>query len=183
LPESVWVSDPVLWGAGAGAVETTVNQLTGSLSPFVDVRLVAIDLTPPVLPPAPAVSGQPQEAPLGAGVSQIPPTCSVSVTAVLDNDGSVVVAKIPVRASVQPVGGGSPFVVQARVTLGPAASVALSLPKIPVAPNTTYALTVTVAPPTGQSRSTGPVGAVIEVASFGSAASNARCARTPAAAP
>jgi hypothetical protein len=181
LPESVWVSDPVIWGVGA--VETTVNQLTGSLSPFVDVRLVAIGLTPPVLPPAPAVSGQPEEAPLGAGVSQIAPTCSVSVTAVLDNDGSVVVAKVPVRASVQPVGGGSPFVVQKQTTLAPGGSVALSLPKMPVAPNTSYTLTVTVPPPAGQSRSTDPEGAVIEVASFGSAADNARCARTPAAAP
>jgi len=183
LPKSVWVTDPVVWGLGA--VQTTVNQLSSSptLAPLVDVQLVAIDLTPPVLPPAPAVAGQPQATPLAPGASQIPPTCSVSVTAVVDNEGSVVATKVAVQAAVQPVAGGAPFVVQKPATLAPAASVALTLPAMPVEPNATYTLTVTILPPTGQTQSPGREGATIAVASFGSAKGNARCARTPAAAP
>jgi hypothetical protein len=181
LPKSVWVNDPVVWSAGA--VETTVNELTSSLLPLVDVRLVAIDLSPPILPPVPAVSGQPAAAPLAPGASQIPPTCSVSLTAVVANDGSIVATKIPVQASVQPVTGGPPFPVSERVTLGPDTSAAVTLPRMPVKPNTTYNLYVRVYAPAGQSRSTSPEGVTIEVASFGSAKSDARCARTPAAAP
>jgi hypothetical protein len=183
LPRSVWVNQPAVWGIGA--VQTTVNQLSSmpSLLPLVDVRLVAIELSPPILPPAPAVNGQPRSAPLGAGVSQISPTCSVSVTAVVRNAGSIVATKVSVEASVQAVSGGPPFPVQKRVTLAPAASVALALPIMPVKPNTTYNLAVTVVAPAGQSRSTNPAGVSIEVASFGSAKDDALCARTPAAAP
>jgi hypothetical protein len=102
---------------------------------------------------------------------------------VVANDGSIVATKIPVQASVQPVTGGPPFPVSERVTLGPDTSVAVTLPRMPVKPNTTYNLYVRVYAPAGQSRSTSPEGATIEVASFGSAKSDARCARTPAAAP
>jgi hypothetical protein len=183
LPQSVWVNDQLLWEAGA--VQTTINQLSSSpqLSPVVDVQLVAVDLSPPVLPPVPAVAGQATTTPLPRGVSQIPPTCSAAVTAVVDNEGFVVATRVGVRASVQAVTGGAPFVVERRVTLGPAADVALALPSMPVEPGTTYTLNVTVDPPAGQSGSAGAIGATIEVASFGSTAGNARCARTPAAKP
>jgi hypothetical protein len=183
LPRSVWVNEAVVWQPGA--VQTTVDQLSSSpeLSPIADVQLVTIELTPPILPPAPAVSGQLAAPALPAGVSQVPPTCSASVTAVVDNEGYVVASKVPVRASVQSVAGGAPFVVEKRVTLAPAADVALTLPQMPVKPGGTYTLTVTIGPPAGQSSPPGSEGATIEVASFGSAKSNARCARAPAAAP
>jgi hypothetical protein len=179
----VWVDQPVLWAPGA--IQTTVDQISSSpeLTPVADVQLVAIELSPPVLPPAPAVPGQLAAPPLPAGVSQVPPTCSTSVTAVVDNEGYVVVSKVPVQASLQPVAGGAPFVVEKRVTLAPAADVALTLPKLPVQPGGTYTLTVTLRPPAGQSSPPGSEGATIEVASFGSAKGNALCARTPAAAP
>jgi hypothetical protein len=183
LPTSVWVAQPVVWGVGA--VETTVNQLTSSpdLAPLIDVHLVAISLTPAILPPAPAVPGQPQAPPLVAGASLVPPTCTLSITAVVRNDGTIVESKVPVEASVQAVTGGPPFPVKKQVTLAPSATVAITLPDMPVAPGTTYALTVTLQQPVGQSRSTGQVGATIAVASFGSENTNGRCARIPAAAP
>jgi hypothetical protein len=183
LPPSVWVAQPVVWGAGA--VDTTVNQLTSSpeLAPLLDVHLVAISLTPSVLPAAPQVQGQPQAPPLVAGASQVPPTCTLSVTAVIRNDGTVVAIKVPVEASVQAVTGGPPFPVKKQVTLAPSASVALTLPDMPVAPGITYSLSVTLQPPAGQSRSSGGRGATIAVASFGSSTGNQRCARVPAAAP
>ncbi|SRR5579875_788306 len=183
LPRSVWVTTPVLWGAGA--VQTTVAQLTSapSLAPFKDVHLVSVSLTPPVLPPPPAVAGQPQAPPLPAGTSEIPPTCTLSVTAVVRNDGTLVAAKVPVEAAVAPVSGGPPFPVRRNVTLAPAGSVALSLPALPVVPGSTYDLAVTVVPPAGQTRSVGAETAEIVVAPSASAKGKAACARVATAAP
>jgi hypothetical protein len=168
-----------------GAVQTTVDELSSSpeLTPVADVQLVAIELTPPILPPAPDVPGQLAAPALPAGVSQGPPTCSTSVTAVVDNEGYVVVSKVPVEASLQPVAGGAPFVVEKLVTLAPTANVALALPTLPVKPGGTYTLTVTLRPPAGQSSPPGTEAATIEVASFVSKKDNALCARAPAAAP
>lgn len=183
LPKSVWVSDPVVWGAGA--IQTTVGQLTSApnLAPSVDVHLVAVQLSPPLLPPVPNVQGQPQAPPLAAGAAQIPPTCTLSLTAVVRNDGTIAETKVPVSASVQSLAGGAPFVVQKRVTIGPSGSVALTLQDLPVAPSGTYTLTVGLQPPAGQTRPTGQESATIAVASYGSAKVNHRCARTPAASP
>ncbi|MGH9029217.1 MAG: hypothetical protein ACRDV4_06330, partial [Acidimicrobiales bacterium] len=183
LPKSIWVSNPVVWGAGA--VQTTVGQLTSApnLAAFIDVHLVALQLRPPLLPPVPNVQGQPQAPPLAAGAAQIPPTCTLTVTAVVRNDGSIVETKVPVSASVQPVAGGAPFVVQKRVTIRPSGSVALTLQDLPVAPSGTYTLNVGLQPHAGQTRPTGQESATIAVASYGSAKVNRRCARTPAASP
>ncbi len=184
LPKSVWVPAPVVWDPGA--VETVVSELTSApnLDARVDVQLVAVALNPPLLPPAPGpASGQPQAPVIPAGASEVPPTCTLSVTAVVRNQGSVVVTKVAVQASVQKVSGGAPFVVRKLVTLAPAASEALSLPVLPVSPATTYNLSVTLGPPPGQSPAPAGMGATVAVASFGSAKGNALCARTPAAAP
>ncbi|MGH9047703.1 MAG: hypothetical protein ACRDVW_10380 [Acidimicrobiales bacterium] len=177
LPTSVWVPSPVLWDPGA--VDTAVNQLTSApgLTPQVDVQVVALALDPPALPPDPA--GQ-QSA---AGASEIPPTCRISVTAVVRNEGSVVVTKVPVQASVHDVAGGTPFVVKKLVTLAPSGSRALSLPAMAVSPGATYTLTVTLGAVNGQSPAPAPEQAAIAVASFGSAKANAVCARTRPAAP
>ncbi len=183
LPQSVWVPTPVVWETGA--IQTTVDHLTSapSLAPFKDVHLVSVTLAPSVLPPAPGVTGQPQAPPLGAGISEVPPTCTLSVTAVVRNDGTIVAEKVPVEAAVQPVGGGAPFPVRKEVTLAPAGSSAVTLPDLPVAPGTTYNLAVTVIQPVGQSRPNGHEGATIAVAPFGSTKGKARCARVPTAAP
>ncbi len=137
-----------------------------------------------MLPPAPGLgSTQPQAPPIPAGDSEVPPTCTLSVTAVVRNQGSVVVSRVAVQASVQKLSGGAPFVVKKLVTLAPAASEALALPTMPVSPATTYNLSVTLVPPPGQSPAPAGRVATIAVASYGSAKRNAVCARTPAAAP
>jgi hypothetical protein len=183
LPASVWVSDPALWEPGA--VQTTVDELTSSpaLAPFVDVHLVAVGLTPSVLPPVPTVKGQPQAPPLAAGVSEVPPTCTVSVTAVVRNDGSVVVAKVPIEAAVVAVTGGTPFPVEKKVTLAPSASVAITLPAMPVSPGTTYDLAVTLVRPNGQTRPNGQQTVMVAVAPFGAGSAESRCAHVPVGAP
>jgi hypothetical protein len=183
LPASVWEPKTVLWGSGA--VQTRVGQLTSSraLVPVKDVHLVAVNLTPPVLPPAPSVQGQPQAPPLGAGVSEVPPTCTLSVTAVVRNDGTIVAPKVPVEAAVEVVSGGPVYQVRKEVTLAPAGSVAVTLPEMPVSPGTTYHLVVAVVPPAGQTQSNGQQAATIAVASFASKTGQTRCARVPTAAP
>jgi hypothetical protein len=183
LPRSVWVATPVVWGAGA--VQTTVEQLVSapSLAPFKDVHLVSVSLVPPLLPPPPVVAGQPQAPPLPPGASEVPPTCTLSVTAVIRNDGTLVAADVPVEAAVAPLSGGPPFPVRRNVTLGPSGSVALTLPAMPVVPGSTYDLAVTVVPPVGQTRSDGAQTAKIVVAPSTSGKSKATCARVTAAAP
>jgi hypothetical protein len=183
LPPSVWVPQPVLWETGA--VQTTVDQLTSSptLAAFVDVHLVAVGLTPAVLPPVPAVKGQPQAPPLAPGVSEVPPTCTVEVTAVVRNDGSVTVAKVPIEAAVEAVSGGPPFPVKKAVTLAPSASVAVTLPAMPVSPGTTYDLAVTLVKPSVQTRDNGQETVQIAVAPFGAGSGRSRCAHVPVGAP
>jgi trans-aconitate methyltransferase len=168
-----------------GAVETLVNQLSSSpdLAPRVDVRVVAVALEPQLLPPVPAIKGQPSAPPLSSGAVALPPTCTLVVTAVVRNNGSVAAAKVPVQASVQPVTGGPAFLVSRAATLAPGGSVALQMPAIAVKPSTTYTLSVTLRPPAGQTTPVGESAATIAVSSFGSAAADAACARTPAAAP
>ncbi len=184
LNNSVWVPSSVVWSASN--VGTLVDQLSSApnLQMRVEVDLVAVALDPPVLPPPPASSaGQPQAPPIPQGSSEVPPTCTLSVTAVVRNQGSVVVKRVAVQASAQEVRGGAPFVVKKLVTLAPARSAALALPAIPVAPGSTYNLTVNLGSPPGQSPPPAARAATIVVASYGSAKGNARCARTPAAAP
>lgn len=183
LPASVWVPQPVVWEPGA--VETTVNQLTSApaLAPFVDVHLVAVGLTPAVLPALPPVKGQPQGPALPAGVAEVPPTCTVSVTAVVRNDGSVSVSKVPVEAAVAAVSGGPPFPVEKVVTLAPSASVAVTLPLMPVVPGKTYDVAVSLVRPRGQTRPNGQETAEIAVAPFGTGAESVHCAHLPVGAP
>jgi len=183
LAASVWVPRPVLWGVGA--VQTMVNQLASSptLAPTMDVALVAVSITPPLLPPVPSVKGQPTAPALPAGAIPIPPTCTVAVTAVVRNEGTVVAAKVAVQATVQPLSGGAAFLVKKAVALGPGSSTSVALPAMPVLPATAYNLTVTLDPPPGQATPVGQESATISVAAFGSAKANATCAHTPAAAP
>lgn len=182
LPKSVWISNPILWQSGA--VQTMVEQLSSAppLTPVVDVQLVAVALNPPLLPPAPEVSGQLQGPALAPGAEAVPPSCTLAVTAVVRNEGSVAVARVPVRASVQPVSGGAPFVVQKTASLAPSTSVAITLPMLAVAPGSTYGLTVTLGAPAGQSGPVGQMSATIAVAPLAGSAKLA-CAHAPAVAP
>jgi hypothetical protein len=180
LPRSVWVDDPALWSTGA--ISTTVDQLWSSptLDPVLNIELVTFRLDPSPLPTMPSVPGASQAPPLPSGAVEITPTCTIVVTAVLTNRGSVAVQNAGVQASVQSASGGPAFVVDASGNLGPSASIALVLPKLPVSPGSTYTLVIGLLPPAAQSA---PQGLVMAVASFGSAAQDGRCSRTPAAAP
>ncbi|MGH9045041.1 MAG: hypothetical protein ACRDVP_09475 [Acidimicrobiales bacterium] len=183
LPRSVWVGNPLLWAPGA--IQTVTNQITSApgLAPLVDLKLVALDLNPPLLPPAPGIAGQPQGPSLPPGVVEVPPTCTLAVTAVVANEGSVGVSHVALKVSVRSTAGGAPFVVRKTVSLAPLLSSTLSLSVVPVVPGETYVVSAVLDPPPGQIASTGDELATIEVAPFGTAAKNRSCARLRPAAP
>jgi hypothetical protein len=150
LVRSLWVTNPVVFGAGA--VATLVDELTGSptLAPVVDVRLVAVQLTPPVVPPAPPIPGEAAPPSTTAGVSVVSPTHRLIVTPALDNTGNVAEARLSLTVTLQELPKGRTKTLHRTLSLGPGDSVAVSLPPLGVTPGATYGLTVTVNPPAGQ---------------------------------
>jgi hypothetical protein len=165
LARSRWITDPVIFGAGA--VGTLVDELTGSptLAPDVDVRLVAVRLTPPVVPPAPPTPGQAPTAPTTPGVSVLSPTHRLIVTPSIDNVGNVAEPGLALTVTLQPLPRGKVITLRRNVSLAPGGSVTVVLPALSVRPGVTYGLTVTVNPPPGQSDlSAVSVPATVEIA-------------------
>lgn len=140
LPRSVWLRGP--WTAGTAA--TLVDQVSGSSSLLADHRVVllphGIRLTPPVVPPT-------TPPPPAATVT---PTHSLSVTAVVANEGNVDEPATTVSVAVQ---GGATH--SRSVDLAAGRSQAVVLPSIPVTPGQTYVLTVSVTPPAAETDRTG----------------------------
>jgi hypothetical protein len=165
LVPSRWVIDAVIFGAGA--VGTLVDELTGSptLAPDVDVRLVAVRLTPPVVPPAPPTPGQAAPPPTTAGVSVLSPTGRLLVTPTIDNAGNVAEPRLALTVTIQPLPTGKVTTLRRNVSLAPGASVTVPMPALSVRPGATYALTVTINPPAGQTDlSSVSVPATVEIA-------------------
>jgi hypothetical protein len=165
LVRSRWVRDTVIFTAAA--VGTLVDELTGSptLAPDNDVRLVAVRLTPPVVPSPPPTPGQAAPPPITPGVSVLSPTDRLFVTPSIDNVGNVAEPRLALTVTLQPLPTGKVTTLRRNVSLAPGASVAVSLPSLKVRPGTTYGLTVTVNPPAGQTDlSAVSVPATIEIA-------------------
>lgn len=150
LPRSAWVPDAAAWASGPVAALVAQLAASASLAPVHRLSLVteATRLDPGALPPAPAVSGS--TAP-PAGVSVLPPTSSLQVTAVVANDGNVAEQHAQVSASLQAQGASSSTSVQRQVEVGSGGSVAVVLPRLAVQPGTTYTLTLAVRSPAAQS--------------------------------
>jgi hypothetical protein len=150
LVRSSWVTNAGVFGVGA--VETLVDELNGSptLAPVVDVRLVAVRLTPPVVPPSPPIPGEAPPPSTTAGVSIVSPTHRLIVTPALDNAGNVAEARLGLTVTLQELPKGRTKTLHRTLSLGPGDSVAVSLPALAVTPGATYGLTVTVNPPAGQ---------------------------------
>jgi hypothetical protein len=165
LVRSRWVRDTVIFGAAA--VGTLVDELSGSptLAPDNDVRLVAVRLTPPVVPSPPPIPGQAAPPPITPGVSVLSPTHRLFVTPSIDNVGNVAEPRLALTVTIQPLPTGKVTTLRRNVSLAPGASVAVSLPSLKVRPGVTYGLTVTVNPPAGQTDlSAVSVPATIEIA-------------------
>jgi hypothetical protein len=139
LPRSVWVTHPGDWSAaGAG---TLVDELarSSSLTPSHHLQMVTVGLSPqPVPPPTPG-------GPAG-GATTVPPTRSLTVSVVLANRGNVTEHHVVVWASTGP----GP-VAREAITVDPGNTAAVTLPPLPVSPGHTYALTVALRVPPGES--------------------------------
>jgi hypothetical protein len=165
LAPSRWLRDAVIFGAGA--VDTLVDELTGSptLAPDADVRLVAVRLTPPVVPPTPPTPGQAAPPPTTAGVSLLSPTHRLFVTPTIDNAGNVAEHRLALTVTIQPLPTGKIITLRRNVSLAPGASVSVPMPALPVRPGGTYGLTVTINPPPDQTDlSAVSVPATVEIA-------------------
>src|SRR5580658_8265071 len=163
LASSRWIRSTVIFGAGA--VATLVDELAGSptLAPDADVRLVAVRLSPPVVPIAPPTAGQAPPPATSPGVSVVSPTHRLSVTPTIDNAGNVAESRLALTVTLQPLPKGKLTILRHRVSLAP--GTAVSLAALPVQPGGTYALTVTINPPAGQTDlSQVSVPATVEVA-------------------
>jgi len=141
LPRSVWVTNTQAWQAGA--VDATVEQLAVSPVLAAAHRLVlgSVRLTPQVLP---ANAGE---------NSVLPPTRSLTVTAVLTNLGTVGEAHASVEFTLTPELGGptaGPVTHMRSVPLGIGDSEVLSPVTFKVKPGHQYQLTVAVVLPPGQ---------------------------------
>jgi hypothetical protein len=166
LVRSRWVRETVIFSAAA--VGTLVDELTGSptLAPDNDVRLVAVRLSPPVVPSPPPIPGQAAPPPVTPGVSVLSPTDRLLVTPSIDNVGNVAEPRLALTVTLQPLPKGKITILRRTVSLAPGASVAVSLPSLKVRPGATYGLTVTVNPPAGQTDlSAVSVPATVEIAS------------------
>ena len=148
LPASRWVTDPQLWASGP--VSALVDQLTSapSLATEHAVQLLYIHLTPAVVPPPPTPSGA--SGTIVPGSATLPPTRTMTVTAVVVNNGGVGEVGLVVQARLQPTTAGPTALRSRRVALLPGGSAAVTLPAFRVRPGTTYVLAVSVSPPAGQ---------------------------------
>lgn len=164
LAVSRWVPGDVDFGGGAAA--TLVDELTGSatLVPNADVRLVAVRLSPPVVPPAPPSPGQAAPPATAPGVSVLSPTRRLFVTPTIDNVGNVAASGLALTVTIQPLPQGPATTLRRTVSLAPGASVVVALRALPVRPGATYGLTVTISPPPNQTdRSAVSVPVTVEI--------------------
>ncbi len=159
LPASRWVTDPRLWDAGP--VATLVEEITtsSSLLSTHQVQLISFHVRPDVVPPPPGSGPTP-------GQVEVPPTSSLSVTAVVANLGQVGESGLGITATLAPVPGGRTAARHQRIDLRPGGSVAVDFAPFSVSPGEAYVLSVTVSTPPGQLDPTGLSGALtVQVAS------------------
>lgn len=148
LPRSVWVTDPQLWQLGSVAAQVDLLATSSTLAATHDVILRTVRLSPPALP-------TPQGAP--ASVSVLSPTSQIGVTVVVVNLGSSAEPHVSVRFSMTDQTTGATTTQVRTTSLALSGSVTLPDVTLRVKPATTYALTVQVIPPPGQTITDGTV--------------------------
>lgn len=159
LPPSLGVSaPPSAWLSGTGLydplpVQTFLVALRNAtnLLPVHQLAVQAVTTTPP---PVGAV----------ASVQQVPPTPTLTVTAVVADTGNQPESDLTVTATLTPATAGTGGIVRATASLLPGTSSAVTLgPLVPI-PGTPATLSVTVAGPPGSVTPPATTTLVIEVA-------------------
>ena len=143
LQRSVFVKDPTTVTPEAMAALVAALEASSSLAVVHQLELTSVALRPAALPTSTSAS------------TNLPPSRSLRVTALLSNQGTVIEPGTKVTATLTPVSGGRGATVTATGTAQPGGSLSLVLPRLPLVPGTTVTLTVSVAVPAGQADGTG----------------------------
>jgi hypothetical protein len=146
LPRSVWVTHPGQWQAGSVAGQVDLLATSPTLAATHDVVLRTVRLSPPALPTAQSGS---------SSVAVLSPVSHVGVTTVLANQGSVEEPRVHVRLTLADQTTGATATRDETTALRLGSSVTLPLATFGVAPGKTYALTVAVILPAGQTLTPG----------------------------
>lgn len=141
LPPCSWTGAASSWSATGAASLVAALHGSPALAAVHDVVLVtdALALTPAPVPPATG-------SPAAAGTVEVPPTRTLSVSAVVADRGNVPARDVAVELEVAPQTGAPPTRRTRSVSLAPESSASVSLPSAPVAPGGHYTVTVTVVP-------------------------------------
>ena len=143
LHHSVFVADRSSMSASAMSALVADLESSSTLAIVHQLELTSVALRPSALPTSTATT------------TNLPPTTSLLVTALLHDAGTVTEPGIVVTATLTPVTGGRPSSVRSVGTIQPGGSLSLLLPRMPLTPGTTMTLTITVGTPPGQADATG----------------------------
>jgi hypothetical protein len=146
LPGSVWITDPGQWQSGAVASQVDLMATSTTLQGTHYLVLRTIRLSPAPLPPSPTTP---------TGTSILNPTTQLSVTVVLANQGTVDEPRPVVRMTLANSSSGSSTSHVSSASVASGRSVTLPDARFKVAPGTTYALTVSIDLPAGQTNTLG----------------------------
>ena len=139
LHRSVFVPDRAAVGPSAMTALVGDLEASPSLAIVHQLELSSVALRPSALPTS------------TPSTTNLPPSTSLRVTALLRNAGTVTEPNIVVTATLTAVSGGKAASVRAGGVAQPGGSLAIALPVMPLSPGTTVTLTVTVSTPPGQS--------------------------------
>ncbi|MEI8051363.1 MAG: hypothetical protein WCI12_08005 [Actinomycetes bacterium] len=135
---SVFIADHALLSAGSMASFEASLEDSPSLNVTHRLSLLTVLIEPSALPTSTTAS------------TNLPPTRTMKVIAVVRNVGSVDEAGVRVTASLAPVSGGRAGSVSAIGDVGTGGAASFSLGPLRTTPGSTVTLTVSVAPPPGQ---------------------------------
>jgi hypothetical protein len=146
LPQSAWVHSAAEWGLGTVATRVDLMATSPSLAPTHYLALRTVQVNPPALPTPQGGS---------ASVSVLTPTTQISVNVVLGNNGTVDEPHATVHFTLADQTSGATSSQSETVALASDASKALQTVNFHVKPGRTYALTVSVGLPAGQTQTVG----------------------------
>jgi len=143
LHRSVFVPDRSTMSPPAMSALVDALESSSSLAVVHQLELSSVALRPSALPTSTGTT------------TNLPPTTSLAVTALLHNAGTVTEPGIVVTATLTPVTGGRAASVRAGGTAQPGGSLSVVLPRMALTPGTSMTLTVTVSTPPGQADASG----------------------------
>ena len=144
LVRNPFVVDATILGPAAMSRLVGSLQSSTSLAIVHDLQLGAISISPSPLPTSTL-----------DGLTQLPPTSSISVSALVRNLGNVSEHGVAVTASLSSIGGAVLVSSRATGTVSAAGALSLDLPALKVSPGSGVTLTLTLEPSSSQADQSG----------------------------